>query len=223
MSLEELQKALDNFPVQDTTGNKGTVDVTIWVLQVDDWLETFKELFSAFSALSLKEPALRKEEMNDASQIIQNLIEQTQAENDKILKGIDPPKHVSSETAALNSSYWNNGYIAGLSQARKLFVENSGDFEGLVKKLGAFYEWLDWQELSSKEPSLRKLLANWKANEKSYSMAKEDYGISDLTRSFFDGRIRESEIVRIELEKMLDRLKAEFHSLFPEFFEVIKK
>jgi len=54
-----------------------------------------------------------------------------------------------------------------------------------------------------KEPSIRELVKQLERNETQYKGAKDDYELSDAFRSFLDGRIRESEIIRIELERIL--------------------
>jgi hypothetical protein len=60
-----------------------------------------------------------------------------------------------------------------------------------------------------RQETLRKLIENLHKNEKAYTESKEDYEITDTTRFFINGRIRESEIIRIELEKVLGEASSE--------------
>ena len=57
--------------------------------------------------------------------IISNLIEQTQAENDKLLETVNEDQQCPDQDAqvALRSAYWNSAYIVGLQQIRGLFDE----------------------------------------------------------------------------------------------------
>jgi hypothetical protein len=65
-----------------------------------------------------------RKQLSDKKQIIQNLAELTQAETDKILEGFDEDKTTNSkEEVTLRCSYWNNGFIEGLKQARSVFGE----------------------------------------------------------------------------------------------------
>jgi DNA-directed RNA polymerase subunit F len=65
-----------------------------------------------------------RKQLEDKKQIIQNLIEETEGENDKILEKLNEDKTTNSkDEAALRSSYWNNGYIQGMKQCRNLFGE----------------------------------------------------------------------------------------------------
>lgn len=59
------------------------------------------------------------------------------------------------------------------------------------------------------EHSVRNLLKRLEKNEMAYQESKEDFDIGDSMRSYLDGRIRESEIIRIELEKILSEAKTE--------------
>jgi len=60
-------------------------------------------------------------------------------------------------------------------------------------------------ELSlSKERSLRKLVAQLEKNENDYEEAKDDYDLGDEMISYLNGRIAESRVIRIELEKLLE-------------------
>jgi hypothetical protein len=51
--------------------------------------------------------------------------------------------------------------------------------------------------------TLKELILTLEKNEIAYEEAKDDYNPNDEMLSYLDGRIRESEIIRIELEKLL--------------------
>lgn len=62
-------------------------------------------------------------------------------------------------------------------------------------------------ELEKKERSLRKLLKQLEKNENQYITARDHESTDSYTKQYLDGRRRESEIIRIELEKLLEAQK----------------
>lgn len=65
--IKDLLKALEEFPV-----NPMTRDVTIWVIEVDEWLETFKEKVSAFQKDYNKQVHLSKKELRSVRKSVKD-------------------------------------------------------------------------------------------------------------------------------------------------------
>jgi len=75
----------------------------------------------------------------------------------------------------------------------------SANIERLQKLFSSFKA-----EQVAKEQALRKLWQELKKNEKEYEESKDDYDLSDSMQSYLNGRISESQVIRIQLEKIFD-------------------
>jgi hypothetical protein len=86
------------------------------------WFADFDKVFD--ETLARDEVSVSLKQLEESKQVIQNLVEMTQAENDKMLEGFNEDKtNNSKDEATLRCSYWNTGFIEGLKQARSVFGE----------------------------------------------------------------------------------------------------